>query len=45
MVNAAGFIELGTGALADYVEPVTLPCHYSCVHADWRYHDRGSWAH
>lgn len=26
-------------ARADYVEPLTGPCGYGCVHADWRSHD------
>jgi Peptidase M15 len=45
MVDAAGDIELGTGALADFVEKADGPCGYNCTHADWRYHDRGKWVH
>jgi hypothetical protein len=32
-------------AKTDYIEPQNLPCHLSCVHADWRFHDRGKYAH
>ncbi len=35
MVNAANDAD------ADYVEDQNEPCGLGCVHADWRYHDRG----
>jgi len=32
-------------ARADYVEPLSGPCGYGCVHADWRSTDEGRYAH
>jgi hypothetical protein len=29
----------------DYLEPVSGPCQLNCVHADWRNHDVGVYAH
>ena len=39
MVSAAG------GAKANFIEPQSGPCGLGCVHADWRLHDRGKYAH
>ncbi len=32
-------------AHADFREDETGPCGLGCVHADWRYHDRGKYTH
>jgi hypothetical protein len=45
MVDAAGSSLDNTGAKADFVEPQSGPCQLACVHSDWRYHDRGNYAH
>ena len=34
-------VKAANDADADYVEDQTEPCGLGCVHADWRYHDRG----
>jgi hypothetical protein len=41
MVSAAGSSANGTGALADFVEPLSGPCGLACTHADWRSHSGG----
>lgn len=45
MFDTAGSRILNTGARADFREPQSGPCKLGCMHADWRYHDRGQYAH
>ena len=57
MVNAAGGIVsagtvnektvpvINTGAKASWIEPRSGPCALACTHADWRYRNRGKYAH